>query len=162
MGTHLLLDLGFLFRAQGCLNSHTHAHRHQGRATRFLAAASHNRLFQAAMSALENLPSSGNLVDLLPKLEQLTRHEFSALDGPKHVPAYETAPQQQSVAFSEDRLMMLKRFCSTQRAQAQRGSGAPGSSTAATASMLGKREREREVPKTSSAAASFLHGLEVR
>ena len=116
------------------------------------------------MSALENLPSSGNLVDLLPKLEQLTRHEFSALDGPKHVPAYETAPQQQSVAFSEDRLMMLKRFCSTQRSPALRGSGAAsGSSTAATASsVLGKREREREVPKTSSAAASFLHGLEVR
>ncbi len=28
LGTHLLLDLGFLFRAQGCLNSHTHTHRH--------------------------------------------------------------------------------------------------------------------------------------
>ena len=102
------------------------------------------------MSALKNLPSSGNLVELLPKSEQLTRNEFSALDGPKHVPAYETAPQQQSVAFSEDRLTMLKRFCSTQRAPELRGS------------VLGKREREREVPKESSAAASFLHGLEVR
>jgi|SouAtlMetagenome_1021521.scaffolds.fasta_scaffold194828_1 hypothetical protein len=109
----------------------------------------------SALSALQNLPSSGNLVELLRSSEQLTRHEYSAVEGPKHVPAYDTAPQQQSVALSEDRLTMIKRFCSTQKAQ-RAGGGGGGSGAAG--SVLGKRERE----SSKSSAASLLHGLEVR